>query len=100
MSSGTEHLRVFLALEIRANQKTHTNSAREDCLIVNIALNPAHQVFDVCRCSHLRGAFEVLRILPEVFELVRRFHLWAGLWRTKLGDRSVKKVDVIVEVHH
>jgi hypothetical protein len=78
----------------------HTYSARKHSLIVNIALDPTHQVFDVCRSGHFRGTFEVLRILPEVFELVGRFHLRACLWRTEFGDRSIEQVDMIVEVHH
>jgi hypothetical protein len=56
-----------------------TDSTGEYSLVVNVALNPAHQVFDVCRGRHLRGTFVVLRILPEVFELIRRLHLGARL---------------------
>ena len=57
--------------------RASTDSAGEYGLVVNIALDPAHQMFDVCRCRHLCRALEVLRILPEVFELIRRLHLRA-----------------------
>ena len=87
-------------LEIWRRQENCTNSAGEDSLIVNIALNPTHQMFDVCWSGHLGWAFVVLGILPQVLKFIRRLHLRAGLWRTELGDRSVEKVDVIVEINH
>ena len=45
-----------------------TNSAWEDRFVVNVALNPGHQMFDVGWRWHFGRAFVVLRILPEVFE--------------------------------
>jgi hypothetical protein len=45
-----------------------TNPARENRFIVNVALDPGHQVFDICWCWHFRGTLVVLGILPEVLE--------------------------------
>lgn len=77
-----------------------TIRAWEDGLVVNVALNPSHQVLNVGWSWHLRWTLEVLRILPQVLELVGGLHLWARLWRAELGDGSVKQIDVVVEVDH
>jgi hypothetical protein len=45
-----------------------TNTAGEDLLVVDVTLDPSHQVFDVFGRGHLGGSFEVLGVLPEVFE--------------------------------
>jgi len=41
-----------------------TYPTRKHGLIINIALDPRHQMFDVFRRGHLRGSLEVLRVLP------------------------------------
>ena len=46
----------------------HTNSAWEHSFIVDVALNPGHQMFNVSWSWHLRGTFVVFGILPEVLE--------------------------------
>jgi hypothetical protein len=94
------HLYIVSNAQFQGLGKSSTNSAREDSLVVNVALNPAHQMFDICRSRHLRWAFKVLRILPQVLKFICRLHLRAGLGRAELRDRSVEKVDVIVEIHH
>ncbi len=45
-----------------------TNSAWKHGLIVDIALNPSHQVLDVCWRRHLSRSLVVLGVLPEVFK--------------------------------
>ena len=77
-----------------------TIRAWEDGFVVNVALNPSHQVLDVGWSWHLRWTLEVLRILPQVLELVGGLHLWARLWRAELGDRSIKQVNMVVEIDH
>ena len=77
-----------------------TIRAWEDGLVVNVALNPSHQVLNVGWSWHLRWTLEVLRILPQILELVGGLHLWARLWRAELGDGSVEQVNVVVEVDH
>ena len=44
------------------------DSAREHLLIVDVALNPRHQVLDILWCGHLCRLLVVLAILPEVFK--------------------------------
>lgn len=50
------------------NLEELTDPAGENRFIVYVALNPGHQMFDVCRSGHFRGALEILGILPEVLE--------------------------------
>jgi hypothetical protein len=50
------------------NATGRTNATRENRLVVNIALDPSHQLLDVCRRRHLGRSFEVLGILPQILE--------------------------------
>jgi len=75
-----------------------TNSAWKYLLVVDIALNPCHEMFNVLWSWHLGGSLVVLIVLPEVFEFVRGLHLWAGLRRAELRDRTIEKVDLVVEI--
>jgi len=58
-------------------RELNTYSAGKYSLIVNVALDPAHQMFDISWCGHLRRAFVVLGILPKVLELIGGLHLRA-----------------------
>jgi hypothetical protein len=49
----------------------HTDSAGEHLLVVDVALDPGHQVLDVFRCRHLGWALVILRVLPEILESIR-----------------------------
>lgn len=72
---------------------TLTNTAWEYCFVVDVTLNPHHQMFDVGRGWHLGWPFIVLRVLPEVFESVSRQHyykpvfigIFTRLWLSSLG---------------
>jgi len=96
---------------------SRTNSAWEYSFVINIALNPAHQMLNVRRCGHFGRSLVVFRILPEILEskgdvksyfcarrrsciLIRSLHLRTRLWRAEFGDRSVEEVDMVVEIHH
>jgi hypothetical protein len=46
----------------------HANSAGKHSFVVNVALNPSHQVFNISRRWHFGRPFVVLRILPEILE--------------------------------
>jgi hypothetical protein len=46
----------------------HTDSTGEHLLVVDVALHPGHEVFDVFRGGHFSWAFVVFRVLPEVLE--------------------------------
>ena len=59
MISGTEHLDKLIQLTY-LDPLEFTYSAGEYGFIVNVALDPAHQVFDVRGCSHLGRSLEVL----------------------------------------
>ena len=45
-----------------------TNSAWEHRLVVYVALNPSHQMLDVCRCGHFGGPLILFSILPEILK--------------------------------
>lgn len=47
-----------------------TNTAWEDSFVVDVTLNPYHQMLDIGWSGHLRWPFVVLGVLPEVFESV------------------------------
>jgi len=46
----------------------NTNPAREHLLVVDVTLDPGHQVLDIFGCGHLGGLLVVLGVLPQVFE--------------------------------
>ena len=48
--------------------KDRTNSAWEHRLVVDIALDPCHKVFNVLWSRHLCWPLEVLRVLPQILE--------------------------------
>jgi hypothetical protein len=49
-------------------KRRRTDSTGKHLLVVDVALNPSHEVFDVFGCRHFGGFFEVLIILPKIFE--------------------------------
>ena len=59
-----------------AKMGTLTNTAWEDSFVVNVTLNPYHQMLDIGRGWHLGWSFIVLGVLPEVFESVSRQHYY------------------------
>jgi hypothetical protein len=57
----------------------HADSAGEHSFVVNIALDPSHQVFDISWRWHFGWPFVILRILPEILEsaqVLERFGKW------------------------
>lgn len=55
--------------------KGHAYPAREHRFVVDITLDPYHQVLDILRCRHLGRSFEILGVLPEIFKLISGLHL-------------------------
>lgn len=53
-----------------------TNTAWKDSFVVDVTLNPYHQMLDIGRGWHLGWPFEVLGVLPEVFESAPRQHYY------------------------
>ena len=49
---------------------------------------------------HRGRLLEVLVVLPQVLELVRRLHREARVGRAELGDGAVEEVDLVVKVDH
>lgn len=45
-----------------------TGSAGEQLLVVNVALNPGHEMLDVCWGGHFGRSFVVFGVLPEILE--------------------------------
>ena len=88
--------RLNRTLEVR--RERHARVRRKDGGIAQVVAGPREQVGDVGRCWKTGGFGVVGRVVPEVFELVSRFHLWAGLRGAELGDGAVEKVDLVVEV--
>lgn len=41
-----------------------TNSTRENCLVIDVALNPAHEMLDIRWCRHLSRTLIVIGVLP------------------------------------
>ena len=78
----------------------YTNTTRKHLLVVDIRLDPRHEVFDVLRRCHLGGLLVVFAVLPEVLELVGRLHLRAALRRAEFGNGAVQKIDLVIEVDH
>lgn len=66
-----------------------TDAGGEDGLVVDRRLDPRHELLDVVRGGHLGGPLVRLAVLPQVLELVRRFHLGARLRGAELGDGAV-----------
>ena len=45
-----------------------TNATGQNLFVVNVSLNPGHELLDVGRCGHLGRALVVLIVLPEILE--------------------------------
>ena len=86
-------------------------------LIVDVRLDPGHEMLNILWCCHLGWLFEVLAVLPKILKpipvstldtnflikvvlLVCGLHLGAALGRTKFGYGAVKKVDLVIEIDH
>lgn len=94
-----------------------TDPAGKHLFVVDIALHPTHQVFNVSRRGHFGRSSVMFRILPQVLEpivvssrrtvvkpgrdlLVGSLHLRTRRRRTKLSNRSIEEVNLIVKVDH
>lgn len=60
------------AIEFAFGLWSHTDPTRKHLLVVNVTLNPAHQVLDVVGRGHLCRSLEIFRVLPEILKPVRR----------------------------
>jgi len=74
------------------------NARGEHVLVVDVGLDPAHEVFNVFRRRHLGGFFVLVIVLPKVFEFIGGLHLGAALGTAEFCDGTIKEVDLIVEV--
>ncbi len=45
-----------------------TNAAGEHRFVVDIALNPCHEMLDIFGCRHLSRTLVILRVLPQILE--------------------------------
>lgn len=90
------HVRFMSVLSLV--QIARTNARREHLLVVDVSLNPAHEMLNIFWCGHLRWLLELLVVLPQVLEFVRSLHLWAALRTAELCNGSIEEVDLVVEI--
>lgn len=64
----------------------------EDGFVVDLGLEPGHEVVDVVGSGHFGGLGVGVVVLPEVFVFVRGFHGGAGGGGTEFGDGAVLDV--------
>lgn len=72
---------------------------REEVLIIQLILNPSHEVVYVLWGRALDGLLHSLAICPVVLVLGPRRHYGAALLGTELCDGPVQHVDLIEEIH-
>lgn len=73
-----------------------TYPAREHRFVVDIALDPCHQMLDIFRCRHLGRSLEILRVLPKIFESVPSATHDGLIWK-KLTHQWLSSLDMTVE---
>ena len=113
---------ISIKVQMLPLTKVLTNLAGKHRLIVDVGLDPRHELLDVGRGRHLGRLLVVFAVLPEVLEpgvvsrrprvreragagavvaiLIRCLHLGARLRGAKLGNGAVEQVDLVVKVDH
>ena len=76
-----------------------TNLAWKECLIINLVLDPGHQVVNILGCRALDRLLHLLAICPVVLVLLPGRHDGAGLLGAEVSDGAVQHVDLVEEVH-
>ena len=61
---GKAHLVGSISRSYGKDLVVRTNTAGEHLLVINVALDPGHQMLDVFWGGHLRWPSKVLRVLP------------------------------------
>lgn len=49
----------------------HTDATWKHIFVINVALDPSHQVLDISRSGHLGRPLIIFGILPKIFESTR-----------------------------
>ena len=76
-----------------------TNLAWKERLIINLVLDPGHQVVNILGCRALDRLLHLLAICPVVLVLLPGRHDGAGLLGAEVSDGAVQHVDLVEEVH-
>jgi len=84
---------------LEVGRKPDADFARKKCFIIELILNPGHQIVDVFWRRALDGLFHRLPIGPMVFVFRARRHNGTALLGAKLGDGAVEHVDLVKEVY-
>ena len=94
------HLTLLLcAYLIIKKKKKRTNFGRKQSLIIQLVLNPSHQVVYVLWSWAFNGLFYGLAISPMVLIFWPSRHNWAGFFQTKFCDSPIQHVDLIKKIH-
>jgi len=79
--------------------KRHADLARKQGLIIQLVLDPGHQVVDIFGRRALDGLLHAVSVRPVVLVLGPRRHDRAAVFRAELRDGAVQHVDLVEEVH-
>ena len=71
----------------------------EERLLVELVLDPGHEVVDVLGGRALDGFLDGVAVGPVVLVLGPRRHDWTPLLRAELCDGAVEHIDLVEEVH-
>jgi hypothetical protein len=58
----------------KSERVKRTYPAGKHLLVIDVALNPCHEMFNVLGSWHLRGTLVVLAVLPQIFKSAKLFH--------------------------
>lgn len=75
-----------------------TDLAGEERLVIQLVLNPSHEIVDVLGGRALDGLLDRLPVRPVVLVLGSGGHDGAPLLRARLRDCPVQHVDLVEEV--
>lgn len=73
-----------------------TYPAREHRFVIDITLDPCHQMLDIFRCRHLGRSLEIIGVLPEIFEPIPSV-IREGLRWKNLTHQWLSFLDMTVE---
>jgi hypothetical protein len=76
-----------------------TKLAREESLVVELALYPGHEQLDVLWSRHFKWSLNVLSIRPQVLELLARTHDRTRVFSAELCKGAVKDRNLVVELN-
>lgn len=79
----------FAAMPIEVLGKREIGRAWKQCLIIDLALDPIHQMADVFACGQWRRLTILVAVRPQVLETRPTRHRRTCLFRAVVADRAV-----------